>query len=127
MDVMMVDTTILVDYFRGKEGAKKFLFEQDELVISRVTVLELIHGVKTHAQLLKIKKQLREIDVEVQEVTDKISNQTGSLFERHYHAHGLGIMDAFIAATAMILHETLATQNIKHFRFIKDLELVKPY
>ena len=42
-------------------------------------------------------------------------------------AHGIGLLDAIIAATATGLGETLATFNERHYRVIPGLVTVQPY
>ena len=72
-------------------------------------------------------KQLKALGIEVLEINENISMIAGDLFEKYYHSHGLGIMDALVAASAIVTKDTLVSHNIKHFTFIKELKLVKPY
>jgi predicted nucleic acid-binding protein len=42
-------------------------------------------------------------------------------------SHGLGLIDALIAACAVGLNATLFTFNKKHFRFTPNLTVAEPY
>lgn len=125
---MLTDTTIFIDLFRGKNSAKQYLLDLKETIkISRVVVMELIFGSRSKNEMSLIKKQLASLGAEVVEIDSEISQLAGKLLEAKFHSHGLGIMDALIAATAMSKNEKLATHNIKHFQFINRLEVVQPY
>jgi predicted nucleic acid-binding protein len=47
--------------------------------------------------------------------------------QRFYLSHGLLIPDALIAATALDYGITLYTKNVRHFRMISGLTVVRPY
>ena len=48
-------------------------------------------------------------------------------FRRLHLSHGLGLVDALIAATALSLNAPLCTFNLKHFRHIPGLVTEQPY
>lgn len=125
---MVIDTTVFVDLLRGEAKASKFLLEiKESLIINRVVFMELVRGLKSKRDIKIIVKQLKALGVEILEINEKISRIAGELFEKYYHSHGLGIMDALVAASAMTSKDTLVSHNIKHFNFIKELSLIKPY
>lgn len=124
---MVVDTSIWVDLLRGNPGAEKFLLETSPLVVSRVTVLELIHGLPSRRDVPLLKRQLDALHATIVEVNERISKLAGSLYEKHCHADGIGIIDAFIAATTIDMNEQLVTHNTKHFKAISRLSFVVPY
>lgn len=50
-----------------------------------------------------------------------------SAFAQHHLSHGLGLLDALIAATAIGLGATLVTYNLKHYRMLTSLRMEQPY
>lgn len=127
-EIMVIDTTVFVDFFRGNDKAEQFLINSNEtIVISRVVLMELVRGLKSKKDIKILLKQLILLAIEVKELDEEISQTAGILFETYYHSHGLGIMDALIAATAIVEKDNLITHNLKHFNFIQGLKLIKPY
>lgn len=125
---MVIDTTVFIDLFRGNKKASQFLLNSSEsFMISRVVYMELLRGLKSKKDIKAMVRQLDALAIQIIEITKEISVIAGDLFEKHYHSHGLGIMDSLIAATAIILHTSLATHNRKHFTFIKRLKVIRPY
>ncbi len=59
--------------------------------------------------------------------TDAESLQAVANFRRLHLSHGLGLIDALIAATALSLSAPLCTFNLKHFRHIPGLVTEQPY
>lgn len=56
------------------------------------------------------------------------SQRAVELVQQYGLAHGLGIPDALIAAVALEGMHTLVTDNVRHFRFIPGLHLLRaPY
>ena len=125
---MVLDTTVFIDLFRDKKPAKDFfLYTLFPLRTSRIVVMELIYGLKMKKDIKLLLKQLESLHIEITEIDEDLSKEAGRLFETYFHSHGLGVMDAFVAATALVRQEELATHNVKHYRFIKGLKLVTPY
>ena len=125
---MIVDTTVFIDLFRDYSPAKQFLISTSEpLKVSRVVLMELIRGLTSRKGIKILLRQMEALGTEVLEINDGISKVAGELFEDYYHAHGLGIMDALVAATAKVYGEKLATHNTKHFKFITGIDLLMPY
>lgn len=127
-EIMVIDTTVFVDFFRGEKKAEGFLLNTNEpLIISRAVLMELIRGLKSKKDIKILLKQLSSLAIELKELDEAISQTAGSLYQTYYHSNGLGIMDALVAATAIVGKNNLITHNLKHFNFIKDLKLIRPY
>lgn len=125
---MVIDSTILVDILRGRLEANKFLESTGEkLLISRAGVMEMIRGSRNKRELKAIFKLIDNLRIEIVEISQEISQTAGNIFETYWHSHGIGAMDAFIAATALVFKEKLASHNLKHFKPIKGLSLTVPY
>lgn len=118
---MLLDTTILVDYLRGNEQARHMLEGTgDRASSSVVTVLELFAGVRNRREEQRTEQLLSEIDL--LPVTADIAKRAG-VFVRLYDAsHGIGAVDAIIAATAEHHGLRLATLNVKHFPMFPKLK-----
>ena len=121
---MILDTDILIDYFRGQLKTKEYIIQtQEQFTISRATHMELMFGARSKREMQTIHKQLKSLQITLLEINDQISGKAGEFFQSYHHTFGLGIMDAFIAATAYVSGQTLVTQNIKHFRMIKQIDV----
>ncbi|MGL4649831.1 MAG: VapC toxin family PIN domain ribonuclease, partial [Caldilineaceae bacterium] len=59
--------------------------------------------------------------------TRESSGNAFSLLGRQRLGSGTGIIDAFIAQTALDLNLPLHTFNVKHFRDIPGLTILQPY
>lgn len=125
---MVVDSTILVDVIRGRPAANEFLKSNGEkLLMSRAGVMEMVRGSRNKRELMAITKLIDGLCIEIVEISQEISQKAGKIFESYWHSHGVGAMDSFIAATALVLKEKLATHNLKHFKPIMGLSLTVPY
>lgn len=121
MNNYLADTTVVIDHLRGQESATIFLEELNPY-ISAVTLAELIQGSRDkREQALAIK-----VCLGLQEITlnRKISNLAIELMKKFYLSHGLKFLDALIAGTALENKLVLVTGNLKHFIFIKGLNVV---
>jgi predicted nucleic acid-binding protein len=54
-----------------------------------------------------------------------ISRRAIALLEQHAFSHGLRVVDAIIAASALETPAALATANVKHYRVIAPLNLIQ--
>lgn len=122
----MIDTTLLIDYFRKTDKSKSRLFQLshqfDQIVISAVTEFEVYIGA-TPTQLnfwiellsevlvLPFDSNAAHIAVEIQGDLKKLSKTIEKA-------------DLFIAATSVANGLTLDTLNRKHFDKIKRLTLL---
>ena len=126
-DKIIIDTDIFVDHLRGIKEAKDYLrkFEMEEITgyISIITVSELASGKSVSLLSEKTKvKQLLSL-MKHFDIGFKIAWKAGEI-RRKYNCR---MIDALIASTALIHNLMLATRNIKHFKMIEDLQLIKPY
>jgi predicted nucleic acid-binding protein len=124
---LLLDTNILVDVVRAKPEAIALLVgmeQQDTLMISSVTRMELIVGCRNKSELRKLDRFLnrfREIPLEAATCALAIR-----LLSRFAQSHGLTIGDALIGATALSRGIPLATYNQRDFSYVPGLRLVVP-
>lgn len=121
-DLILLDTTVIVDYLRGDNKViAYFNMLPNTPTISLITEAEIYQGAKNTAELTKWGKFLSKLIV--LPITPDISHLAISLLKKHRLSHGLHILDTFIASTSIIHNYTLVTANAKHFQIIKDLRL----
>jgi predicted nucleic acid-binding protein len=121
---VVCDTSVLVDFLRGHEGAVAVLESAatigDELWGVVVTRTELLAGMRTAerrpTQALLDSLRWREVDVE-------LADRAGELARRHRRSHpGVEVPDYLVGAGAELLGASLLTLNVKHFPMFPDLE-----
>jgi predicted nucleic acid-binding protein len=122
---LIFDTDILIWMHRGHPGAAQFVngVPVKERNLSAVSYLELLYGVRDSRDLRAVRAMVTHLFADVVPITESISGPAVHLMESYVLAHRLDVSDAMIVATALHRHETLATANGKHFRFIPGLDL----
>ena len=122
----MVDSTILIDYFRKTDKANSRLVAHfrnyDSLYISSVTEFEVVNGAtKEHLQFwdgMLAKFTILDFD-------SKAARQAAAIVAQlKIKRKTIDKPDLFISATAIVNNLTLDKLNIKHFTHIGDLNLL---
>lgn len=125
---MLLDTNIIIDLFRGYPPAitafENFLYSQKASVMTK---MELIGGEKTRKDAKRMIEILDNLRINFLPITEKVCAEAENIILNYHHRQSIGILDSFIAATAIIYDEELATRNVKHFEFIPNLKLIAPY
>lgn len=125
--IVMVDTSILIDYFRKKDKSKTRLFELSHkfknLCISSITEFEIYTGANNE-QLEFWKTILANFvvfpfDSDAALVAANIKNKLKALRKTIDNA------DLFIASIAVTHNLSFDTLNYKHFENIANLKLLK--
>jgi Predicted nucleic acid-binding protein, contains PIN domain len=118
--LILLDTDILIDFFRGYGEAVTFVNKySSRIILSSIVVAELYAGVKRDEEQSILENFLSLF--RVIPVTTEIA-KAGGLYKRTYgKSHGIGLADAIVAATAEAENAHLTTLNIKHYPMIKDL------
>lgn len=119
----LLDTDVMIDFFRGRDEAADFLQRNiSSLILSVVSITELYAGVrdseKTHLEQTLL-------FLEMIQVTQPIAKLGGLILNQYHKSHGIELPDALIAATAVQKGYTLVSLNKKHFPMIDNL--VVPY
>lgn len=121
---MLLDTCIVIDYLRQKPGAITYLEDMNTVPgITTATVAELYAGVRGDKERELIGALVSSF--EVYTLDAGIAREAGVILQKYKPAHGLDLIDAMIAATALTHSLGLATQNLKHFPMFPALK--KPY
>lgn len=121
MGPILLDTDVLVDFFRRHSKAVAFINAHSERVIlSSIVVAELYAGVKgdvEQASLGNFVSLFRVVPVSVEIA------KAGGLYKRDYgKSHGVGLADAILAATSVAENAELKTLNTKHYPMLKGLK-----
>ena len=120
---ILLDTDILVDFFRGHSKAVFFVnTNSTRIILSSIVVAELYAGVKGDTEQATLESFIALF--RVIPVGAEIA-KAGGLYKRDYgKSHGVGLADALLAATAEAENAELKTLNIKHYPMIKSLSPV---
>jgi len=123
---VIVDTDILIWYFRGDEAARRFLTRVPfpERTVSALTVMELLQGCRDQRETRDTAVFVSENLAAVIHPDEAISRRALQLLERYAQRAGLRVVDALIAATALEHRVALATANVRHYRAITGLSMV---
>jgi predicted nucleic acid-binding protein len=126
-EVICLDTSVLIEYFRKVKKSKSFLFELSEnyrsFAVSVITEYEVYHGSNFEQDFFwdqffsKIKTVT--FNSEVNRIVIKIERE---LKQRNIK---IDIPDLIIAGTALLGNMKLATLNEKHFEKIEGISIIK--
>ena len=125
--IVLVDTSILIDYYRKTDKEKSvwiaLIRQEYSFVISAVTKYEIYSGA-TQNQLMfwnSIFQQLSVISFDESCVDTSVKINANLKRKRKQ----IDMADLFIAATAVTHNFKLATLNKKHFDRIEELNIIE--
>ncbi len=123
---VLVDTSVLIDYLRGHQGAADLLEDEraaGALHASEITRLEVLAGMRPAEEDLtrSLLSTLRWHSVDA-EVADK-AGELGRTWLPS--TRGIDGADLSIAATAVLIEARLLTLNVRHFPMFSGLS--RPY
>ncbi len=124
--MLLLDTDVMVDIRRGFRPAIQWLASlQETPAVSVITVLELLHGCRNKQEQQRVEQLIERIPVVH---LDNSASQLAVEYFRGFHlSHGIGVLDALVAAIAVSRGFTLCTFNEKHYRAIPELIVLQPY
>jgi tRNA(fMet)-specific endonuclease VapC len=117
----LLDTTVIIDYFRDREEAVAYLESilngEASGAFSVITEAELWEGLRSgeeekHEAILLLLERIK--------VGMTIARRAGEL-RRAFREQGLGMADALIAATAEAIDARLVTRNAKHYQALQQI------
>jgi predicted nucleic acid-binding protein len=120
---LIIDTDVLIWFFRGSLKAARLLEGVGEPSLSIVSLMELYQGARSREEITALRRFFQENAFRIIPVNEAVSHLAATLMEEHRLKHGIQLADALIAATAREAASVLLTGNLKHFRFIPALEL----
>lgn len=115
--MILVDTSVLIDYFKGRPDAVAFIENtgKSNLSINTVIAMELFQGALNKRELLQIQKALKGFFM--LPINEQIADLALQLSQQYALSHQIGLSDTFIAATALIYDLEFRTFNLKDFHF----------
>lgn len=122
----LVDTDVLIDVQRGHPPALAWFSGLTVLPdIPGFVVMELIQDARNAREVRQAMKLVAPLTIVWPTETD--CARALSDFAMYHLSHGLGLLDALIAACAVGRGETLYTFNDKHYRIVPGLVTAEPY
>lgn len=126
MTVGIVDTTVILHYFRKNATARAWVDSQPiRLSVTSTTWLEVMEGTTNKANQVQCKSILRKFDLIYLATNDQ--HWAMQQVERFQFSHHVGKDDCLIAAVAYRLQVPLYTHNLKDMTPMLGSLAVKPY
>jgi predicted nucleic acid-binding protein len=125
--MILIDTDIVIDVLRAFPPALTWLDSLSDSPVTVVgfTILEILQGCWNPTSLRQTQRALAPYQIVWPD--DMALERTLQRFGTRRLSHGLGIIDALIAETAIGLNLPLHTFNVRHFAAYPELKTVQPY
>ena len=119
---LLVDSTVLIDFFSGRETAQTAKLEQcfqnrDEICHCGFVLLEVLQGIRDEKELIAVKQQFENL---VYLEDDRSTFELGATIYRELRRKGITIrnsIDCLISAT-VIQHGVNFLENDRDYKFI---------
>ena len=122
----LVDTDVLIDFQRRHPPAVTWFAGLTSLpAVPGFVVMELIQNARNWREVRQALRLVAPFQVVWPNDVDSARALTD--FTTYHLSHGLGLVDALIAACAVGLSATLYTFNAKHYRIVPQLVIAQPY
>ena len=121
MEMIFVDTNILIDYLKGNHSRiDKIGFEN--ICISDIVLMEIYQGARDRQDLEFIKKTLQNIYIVAAD--NDIITLAKEILTEYNLSHNAKIYDCIIASTVLIYNLDFLTLNRKDFQYIENIRLI---
>ena len=113
MELIILDTDLFINYFRGVEEAKEFIepFPPNKRATTDITVMELFKGARTKGELVTVDESIRRNIFIVLPVSSSSSRRAVQILRRYALQKGVSLHDAHIAAVTISVCGKLLTGN----------------
>jgi predicted nucleic acid-binding protein len=123
--VNLLDTDVLIDIQRGHAPALAWFGALQEIpAVPGFVVMELVQDAQNTRQVRQVLKLVAPLTIVWP--SDADCQRALSDFTALHLSHGLGLLDAIIAACAVGRAATLCTFNVKHYRVVPGLVTAQP-
>lgn len=124
--MFVLDTDVLIDVQRGHAAALAWFAGLADLPsVPGLVVMELIQGARDAKQVRDALRLTAPLPVVWPTTAD--CQRALADFTAFHLSHGLGLLDALVAAIAVGLSAELCTFNEKHYRVVPGLVTAQPY
>jgi predicted nucleic acid-binding protein len=125
--MILVDTDVMVDIMRRHPPSVAWLdsLGTEVVGIPGLVAMELLQGCRNREEQQQLEGFLRPYQRYWPDQLD--CARAFEDFSAYYLSHGLGILDALIAETALGLGVPLASFNTKHYGVLSTLRTIQPY
>lgn len=115
--LILVDTSVWIDYFRGKETELDYMIDNGLVVTNTVILAELLPAIRLRKEfeLAELLQEVRSLPLQIS--WDEIMQMQLTCLQAG--ANGVGIPDLMIAQNA-IQHDCRVYSVDKHFRLMRD-------
>lgn len=120
---MIFDTDVLIFVQKGNIKAAEIIDNSEDRKISIITYMELLQCALNNNQQQIIKKFLKDYNFKIININEHVGSRASTYVELYGLSHGMVLADALIASTAIENNDTLCTANVKHFKFIPDINI----
>ncbi len=121
---MIFDTDIFIWVQRGHKKAAWLIEKETARYLSIQSYMELLQSAKNKNQQKLTKSFIHDFGFHVLPLTENIGHRAAVYIEEYGLSGGIRAGDAIIAATAVENNIPLCSSNIKHYKAIKEVELV---
>lgn len=125
--MILLDTDVMVDVMRRHPPATDWLalLGTEAVGIPGLVAMELVQGCRDRREEQQVEAILRPYVLYWPTQSD--CARAFDDFTAYHLSHGIGVLDALIAETAMGLGVELATFNDRHYRVVSSLRTIRPY
>jgi len=120
---VIIDTDVLIWYMRGNNNALHLIENTDKFLISAVTYMELVQGMRNKKELNTLRQALHAWNAKILYISEEISAKAMFMVEQYFLSNSMQLADALIGATAIDYGLPLLTGNDKHYKVIKGLKI----
>lgn len=120
---MIYDTDILIWGQRGNIKAAKLLETDEDKYLSIQSYMELLQGARNKKHHQYVKDFIRDFEFAILPFTENIGHRALIYVEEYSLSSNMRAGDAIISATAVENNLILVSNNVKHFKVVKELQL----
>lgn len=126
MSVGIIDTTVILHYFRKEQAAVNWVdMQANQLSLIYVTWMEVMLGASNKVKQVASKQILSQFEIQYLTISDQ--QWAMEQLERYQLSHQIGMNDCQIASVAYRLQIPLYTHNLKDMTLLLGNLAQKPY